>query len=67
MLNNLNLVEETTTFNLDDYPALSVDEVLGSGSWEILNSEKEILKHLFDDVLIPNSKVSTQREALNYC
>ena len=67
MLNNFNLVEETTIFNLDDYPALSVDEVLGSGTWEILKSEKEIINHIYDDVLIPNSAISTQKEALCFC
>ena len=67
MLNNFNLVEETTIFNLDDYPALSVDEVLGSGTWEILKSEKEIINHIYDDILIPNSAISTQKEALCFC
>ena len=67
MLNNFNLVEDTTMFSLDDYPALSVDEVLGSGTWEILKSEKEIINHIYDDVLIPNSAISTQKEALCFC
>ena len=67
MLNNFNLVEDTTMFSLDDYPALSVDEVLGSGTWEILKSEKEIINHIYDDVLIPNSAISTKKEALCFC
>ena len=67
MLNNFNLVEDTTMFSLDDYPALSVDEVLGSGTWEILKSEKEIINHIYDDILIPNSAISTQKEALCFC
>lgn len=67
MLNNYNFIEASNSYALDESPILSVDEVLGSGTWEILKSEKEIINHIYDDLLIPNSAISTQKEALCFC
>ena len=69
MLNSFNYLEDFNSYNpkLEEHSILSVDEVLANRSWQILNSEKEIINHVYDEVLIPNSKITTQKEAICFC